>query len=182
MIKIRGKCFETNSSSMDRYDDYDDRYDDYDGEYSIGSVYGRTFGFQNVVIELETKDNLTKEEEKQMEDIESIEKDILEVISSYISDSEGYEITSYGDDYIIVSVRIDAVAKLRRRYEPHIVPDIEFEYDEMSHKNEENHFIENIRKELLDVFKKAGWTGITDIIRVYGDEIDEDEFYNNLDN
>lgn len=181
MIKIRGKCFETNSSSMDRYDDYDDGY-------SVGSVYGCTHGYQNIFIELEIKDDLTEEEEKQFDDIEPIENNLFDVINSYLEDAEDYEISSYGDEYIIISARINAVARITHpgdsgdRYCPPSGPDFEFEYDAMPLKNEEqnNSFKESIRKDLLNVFENAGWTGVTDIIRVYGDEVDHNELYDNL--
>lgn len=181
MIKIRGKCFETNSSSMDRYDDYDDGY-------SVGSTYGHTYCYQNIIIELKSKDILTDEEEKQLDDIESIEDNIFEVIDSYLEDAENYEISSYSSDYIAISARINAVARITRpgdrgdRYCPPSGPELEFEYDAMPLKNEEqdSHFKENIRKDLLNVFKNAGWKYIIDVIRVYGDDVDHDEFYDNL--
>ena len=174
MLKIRNNCFETNSSSMDRYDDYDDEPD-----YSHAR--------QTIRIILKWADDVPEERvDEIINSIEYVDEDIFSILSSLMEDSDDFEIDNFDDGDITVTADVCASIKVVSpgykgdRYCPPEAPEIEFIYTGFPSKNEECPARNKVKEDLLKLFRSQGWIEIIGIENVYGEDIDDDEFYDNL--
>ncbi len=174
MFKIRNSCFETNSSSMDRYDDYDRGPDHSHGRQTIRIILKWAENVPDVRID------------EIIDSIDHIEEDIFDILSSLMEDADDFEISSI--DYTDITVTADVRANIRvispgyagDRYCPPEGPELEFDYNGFPFKNEECPARNKTKEELLKLFHNQGWTEITGIEHVYGDELDDNDLYDNI--
>ena len=181
MINIRAGIFETNSSSMDRYDDSD-------------SLENKSKAFQLVHIEYEYNDDINEDMyeeldaklEKSLNNNYEILAPVLDLFSDgdchdpYVEDGEikievacTYDISWYGE------------YSPATRYEPEEFPEMEIDdSDELPGKGDDwkNMKVnkEDIKEQLLKNLKENGFSEIKRITDIYGDEVNSDEIYDNV--
>lgn len=176
MLKIRNKLFETNSSSADRYDDYDD----YGPSYSHAR--------QHIRICLKWADDVTDERVDEIfENLYQIEEEIFDCLADCMEDAEDFEVYDTSDGDIEITADVTAKAVITSpgyagdRYCPPEGPEYEFEYTGFPDKREDCPLRNKVKEDIMKLFVKQGWTEILGIDSLYGEDIDEDEFYDNLD-
>lgn len=175
MLKLRKSLFETNSSSGDRYDDYDSGPD-------------HTHGRQTIRIILTWADGVSDERmDEILDSLDSIEENIFDTLNSLMEDADDFEIDNTDDGDITVTadvragIRVVSPGYAGDRYCPPEGPELEFEYTGFPLKNEECPARNNVKEDLLKLFHEQGWTEITGVEHVYGEEIDDDVLYDNID-
>lgn len=174
MFKIRNSCFETNSSSMDRYDDYDNSPD-------------HTHAYQDIRIILKWADNVSDERiDEILDNIEYVEDKIFDILDSEMEDTDDFYIddTDNGDIHIKVSVGAKPIMTSPGykgdRYSPPESAEYKFNYTRFPTKSEDCKSIAKIKQDLLNIFHEQGWNEIIEIENIYGEELDEDDLYDNL--
>lgn len=175
MIKIRRGCFETNSSSMDRYDDYDD-----------GPT--TTHGRQTIRIILKWADDVTEERVNEIleSDFYQVEEDVFDILCSLMEDADDFEVDNFDDDDITITADVSAdihvvsPAYPGDRYSPPEPAELEFDYTGFPLKKEDCPARNKVKDDILKLFHNQGWTEIIGIENVYGEEIDDDVFYDNI--
>lgn len=173
MLKIRGNCFETNSSSMDRYDDRE--YDGPDHSYARQDI------FINLIWAEGTSDT------RVAEILESIdESELFECLETLMEDADDFEIEDFDDGNIHASVELRARAVVTyegcpaTRYEPAEGPEYEFEYTGVPFKHEECPARNKVKADIMKLFTENGYTEVLGIENIYGTELDEGTLYDNL--
>lgn len=179
MFKIRPNCFETNSSSMDSYDDYDDDR----------SRYAKTY--QTIRIIFKWDENATDERISEIfDDMLNgvIDKELFQQFDEYFDEPDG-EVYDGGDDYLELQYKVIVGVSYRGSYYPatryspaeYPEPELDDDWSGVPLKNQpfaaKNQIIENLMK----VFKERGWTEIVGIENIYGEDIDYDDAYNNIE-
>lgn len=174
MIKLRKSLFETNSSSGDRYDDYDD-----------GPTH--THARQTIRIILKWADNVSDDRMNEILDsLDPIGEDIFDILSDLMEDTDDFEIDNTDDGDINVTADVTAEINVISpgyagdRYCPPEGPELEFDYTGFPFKNEDCPARNNTKNKLLKLFHEQGWKEIIGIEHVYGEEIDDDELYDNI--
>lgn len=173
MIKIRSSLFETNSSSADRYDDYD---------WDEGPTH--TTARQTVRIEFSIKDGTSNDRCSEIDDeITDKNYDFEDMLT------QADELDDYDDwDFVeskdgIVKLTADVTAKLHMtysgckatRYSPAEDPEYEFEYVDIV--NISPAAMSKLKEQLLKLVEDIPEITECTISR---DDIDEDEFYDNI--
>ena len=178
MFKIRPNCFETNSSSMDSYDDYDDDR----------SRYTKTH--QKVRIIFKWDENVTDERIEEIFDYilhGEIDEELFKQFDEYYDEPEG-EVHDGEDDYIelrypvIIGVSYSGSYYPATRYSPaeYPEPELDDDWSGVPLKNQPFAAKDAIKDNLMKVFKEKGWTEIIGIENIYGEDIDYDDAYNNI--
>ena len=171
MLKIRKNCFETNSSSMDRYNDYD----------GPDHSYARQDIFIELIWAEDTSDSRIDEILENIDDDE-----LFDCLGTLMEDADDFEIEDFDDGNIHVSAELKASAIVTyagcpaTRYEPAEDPEYEFEYTGFPLKNEECPARNKVKDDIMKLFAKNGYTEILGIENIYGTELDEDTLYDNL--
>lgn len=162
MINIRRYIFETNSSSMDHYGDFDD----YQTEpFNCG------FGIQNVTIELQFIDGLTDERHDEIFDIIKANEEKFTDILDYLYNHKNTrpEFYDLDDNELILSyyAYLHVYYNTRKR-----IYEID-EYEGVPEKNEEYKEKEQDKEKFMKLFAELGITEVTGIINIYGDAVEE---------
>lgn len=142
MIKIRRSLFETNSSSGDRYDDYDD------------NLPSRATANQAIRIVLEYDDNTS---DYRLEEIAGILEDLGDDICSICDISEDMELefdtVDGGDIYLMASISAEYHCVYDGyagdRYEPPSNPEYEFSWNKFPYKSEISPRKSKMKEQLL---------------------------------
>lgn len=175
MLKIRNKLFETNSSSSDRYDDYD---------YGPSHSHAR----QHIHICLNWADDASDERvDEIIDNLYQIEEDIFDCLKDCMEDADDFEVYYTSDRDIEITADVTAKVIITDpgyegdRYCPPEGPDFEFKYTGFPGKREVCPLRDKVKDDIMKLFAKQGWTEILGIDSLYGEDIDEGEFYDNLD-
>ena len=180
MLVIRPNIFETNSSSMDYYNDYDDGLEH--DSHAEQKIYIE-FELEEGISDAET-DNIINEMYEKFDDEANI--DIFDSVLSVceLEDDYAYDIEIDGNVIKIVAdikVYIDYEGGYpQTRYEPGepAEPYVLEQYG-VPLKNEEFDKKKDIMLDLLKDFKDAG-IRVAKITNIYGTEVDENEAIENI--
>lgn len=180
MFRIRPYIFETNSSSGDYYNE-----GPYDGTTTATAD-------QQIHIQLKYPDSYTDD------DIDAMTEKIVNAINDnpdiiapvYNLGEPGYDDDEITWDYDEILLYMEATATIgwdgsyypATRYEPEEYPDpVVEDTDEMPGRGVDFKGKEETKEELLKSLKNAGFTDVIKIVDIYGDEVDEDLYYDNID-
>ena len=187
MIQIRYNIFETNSSSSDYYNDGPD---DDDLDYKLPSS---THAYQTVHIIFKFEDGIS--EERQSEIIEKIVDELAESFDEIlnpillyfddpndINDYDGY------DDEIYFEIRVNAGLHLEgkyypeTRYSPAEYPELILDdpNEELPGRDIDFKGKTETKEAILKILKEKGYKEIISIVDIYGDEVDEQDYYDNI--
>lgn len=177
MIKIRPGCFETNSSSMDRYEDYDDDT----------PRYGHARQLVHIKLKWQEGTSDTRIDEICDEIYNNkIDDKLFDIFESYYNDSNS-EMNDADYDEITFYENCSATISWHgkyypaTRYEPAEYPEPEIDdIDGVPLKNHDYPSKNKDKDAVMKIFKEMGWTEIVEIIDIYSDDIDEQEVFNNL--
>lgn len=174
MLKIRNKLFETNSSSADRYDDYDD-------------IPDHTHAYQDIRIILKWEDYVLDEDKDLILDrIVCVSDKIFDILDSVMEDADDFYIDDTDNGNIHIGVSVGAKPIMTNpgykgdRYSPPESVEYEFKYTGFPTKSEDCKSIAKIKQDLLKIFHEQDCNEIIEIEDIYGEELDEDELYDNL--
>ena len=171
--KIRSSYFETNSSSMDRYDDCDDYP-------HVAHVK------QKVHIILKWKEDVSDQRVDEILDHignNEISDDLYKIFCDYYENADDLEIDNL-DDGDITFVFSDCTVDISwsggyypaTRYEPEEYPDMEIDdNDGVPEKRADYPGKERDKQAIMKIFQEKGWTEIIGVEDIYADEIDEDD-------
>ena len=174
MLKIRNGLFETNSSSADRYSDSD---------------YPRhATAHQKIRICLKLQDDIDDDRLDTIYDelVDTYIDDIINIASDISVDLDDWEYYDIDNDSIVLTAKVIANVVLTGRgyagdrYSPPEPDEFEFEYEAYPFKNETNVDKKSIIERLTTFFKEHGYNEIIGVENVYGEDIDENEFYDNM--
>lgn len=174
MLKIRTCCFETNSSSMDRYDDYDS-----------GPTYSYSHQYIWLSIRWRDEDN-SDEIDEVMENLEQIEDKLLDLVATLSPDGEDFKIEDWDDETIYIYSTINGKVYVEHpgyegdRYCPPEPPVFGFDFEGFPYKNEECPARNKLKDDILKLFHEHGWNQVAEITEIYGEEPDYDEFNDNI--
>lgn len=153
MLNIRGKCFETNSSSMDQYDEYEENYESYVPQTVIikfnldeNTTDERFYNIGDIV-----EDNINKFEECLSGFYSHLEKIELDAISSDEFRFEVYSVT-YSVSYDTRNGSVSIKDK----------PD-----DGVPPKGDTDPYKESVKKDILNLLKNLGITEILEVTDLY---------------
>lgn len=181
--KVRSSYFETNSSSMDRYDD-SEFYNDYPHTVHVK---------QRVHIEFEWQDGVSNDRINeildQMSDNTKIEEELYKIFESHYENSESLNIDSISDydlvfefDNCTVDLSWHGRHFAATRWDPEEFPEWDIEdYDGVPEKQKEYQSKERDKQAIMKIFQENGWTEIIGITDIYSDEIDEDDIERAID-
>lgn len=163
MIKIRPNCFETNSSSMDRYDDYD------------MPDHGKADHY--ITIHLTWTDDITEERFDEIAD--KLSTDLVEKLAAAFSDyfEDSCNEVEVDDDTIhmtykgvYVSVHYEGSYYPATRYEPEECPEeIMDDEQEFGVNDLQPSQFNAIKQQLMKVFKDAKIPEIIDVTKIEGE-------------
>lgn len=179
MFRIRKHIFETNSSSSDYY------YDDYD---DCGNDTASADQLIHVVLKYPDEFDEDAVSEMTQKIIDAIEDDweIFAPVFELRDEPDDETIEENGDEILLY---LRAYCKIRwyggyagDRYSPPEPPEPEvYDEDEMPGKDVDFKGKEEAKEKLLKNLKEAGFTDVIKVLDIYGDPVDECDYYDNLD-
>ena len=174
MLKIRSAFFETNSSSNDRYDDYDD------DTPRVAHVK------QTVHIVLQWQDDVPDDRVDEILDRVldgEIDDDLYKIFEDYYEYADELVVDNV-DDGDITFVFSDCTVDISwsgkyypaTRYEPAEYPEMEIDdCDGVPEKRADYSSKERDKQSIMKIFADKGWKEIVGIEDIYADEIDYDD-------
>lgn len=177
MIKIRKSCFETNSSSTDRYEDYDNAPD-------------HGYAHQISYVVLKWKPNISEDTINSVLDkiSNSLSDSISEVAKEMYSEARDVELEDAYDEYLVftglvtVKVHYEGSSSPATMYDPPEYPELCIDDIDggIPLKGEDFPDKQYYIDQFMKWFKKHNIDEIIGISDIYGDDIDDDEVADNL--
>ena len=180
MFKIRKHIFETNSSSSDCYDDFD------------GPDTAQAY--QTIHVQIQYTDGLSEDEmmsiiERLVDELNNDTcTDVFDGVYDLFEDGDiidGFDVID--SDELSFDMRVTATIAYEgkyypaTRYEPAEYPEPYIsECDCMPGKLKDFKGKEDIKADILKKLKEHGYTQIVKVVDIYGDDVDDDEFYDNI--
>ena len=184
MIQIRYNIFETNSSSSDYYNDGPE-YDD--------DTPNSTYAYQTVHIKFKFEDGISEEQQseiikKLVDELDQSFDEILNPILSYFDDPNDINDYDGDNDQIYFEIAVHASFHFEgwyypaTRYSPEEYPEpvLDDTTEELPGRDIDFKGKTEIKEAILKILREKGYKEIIGIVDIYGDEVDEQDYYDNI--